>query len=96
MADSAQKARIGQLADLSDAQEYDDLLARERSVIAGHTDVEFTGLVTVTANTADALEAAVATVARAGAQASCDVRLLYGRQMQGFIAAALPLARTTF
>ena len=96
MADSAQKARVGQLADLSDSQEYDDLMARERSVISGHTDVEFTGLVTVTAPTAEALDAAVATITRAAAQASCEVRLLYGRQMQGFIAAALPLGRTTF
>jgi hypothetical protein len=96
VADSTQKARIGQLADLSDAQEYEDLLARERSVISGHTDVEFTGLLTVTAPTPDALEAAVANITRAAAQATCEVRPLYGRQMQGFIAAALPLGRTTF
>lgn len=96
VADSTQKARIGQLADLSDAQEYDDLLARERSVISGHTDVEFTGLVTVTAPTPDALDVAVATVTRAAAQATCEVRPLYGRQMQGFVAAAIPLGRTTF
>jgi hypothetical protein len=96
VADSAQKARIGQLADLSDAQEYDDLLARERSVISGHTDVEFTGLVTVTAPSVESLEAAVATIGRAASQATCEVRPLYGRQMQGFIAAALPLGRTTF
>jgi hypothetical protein len=96
VADSTQKARIGQLADLSDAQEYDDLLARERSVISGHTDVEFTGLVTVTAPTLDALDSAVATVTRAAAQATCEVRPLYGRQMQGFIAGAIPLGRTTF
>ena len=44
VADQAQKARVGQIADLSDAQEYQDLLDRERSVIAGHTDVEFSGL----------------------------------------------------
>ena len=96
VADSVQKSRLGQLADLSDAQEYDDVLARERSVIAGHTDVEFTGLVTVTAPTEDALETAVAAITRAAGQVSCEVRPLYGQQMQGFIAAALPLARTTF
>lgn len=96
VADSVQKARVGQLADLSDSQEYDDLLARERSVIAGHADVEFTGLVTVTAATVEGLDAAVATISRAAAQASCEVRPLYGHQMQGFIAGALPLARTTF
>jgi hypothetical protein len=65
-------------------------------VISGHTDVEFTGLLTVTTPTAEALDAAVATITRAAAQASCEVRPLYGRQMQSFIAAALPLGRTTF
>ena len=83
VADSAQKARIGQLADLSDAQEYDDLLDRERSVISGHTDVEFTGLITVTAPTPAALEAATATISRAASQATCELRPLYGHQTAG-------------
>ena len=96
VADSSQKARVGQLADLSDAQEYDDLLARERSVIAGHTDVELTGLITVTAPTSDTLDAAVAAITRAASQAVCEVRPLYGRQLQSFILAALPFARTAF
>lgn len=96
VADSAQKARVGQLADLSDAQEYEDLLARERSVIAGHTDVEFTGFVTVTAPTLPALEAANAAIARAAAQAACEVRPLYGNQLQGFVLAALPCGRSAF
>ena len=96
VADSVQKARIGQLADVSDGQEYEDLLARERSVVAGHTDVEFTGLVTVTAPAVEDLDAAVAGIVRAASQASCEVRPLYGHQLQGFIAAALPLGRATF
>jgi hypothetical protein len=96
VADQAQKARVGQLADLADAQEYQDLLNRERSVIAGHTDVEFMGLITVTAPSRDLLDAARAAVMRAAAQAACDVRPLYGHQAQGFILAALPLARTAF
>lgn len=96
VADSAQKARVGQLADLADAQEYDDLLARERSVIAGHTDVEFTGFVTVTAPTRSALEAAQATITRAAAQAACEVRPVYGNQLQSFVLAALPFARSAF
>jgi hypothetical protein len=96
VADSAQKARVGQVADLSDAQEYEDLLARERSMMAGHTDVEFTGFVTVTAPTTEVLEAARGAIERAAAQAACEVRPLYGRQMQAFVAAALPLGRTTF
>ncbi len=95
VSDSAQKARIGQLADLSDSVEYEDLLARERSIISGHTDVAFSGFVTVTAPTPEALEAGCATIIRAAGQAACEVRPLYGQQMQGFVAAALPLARTT-
>jgi hypothetical protein len=96
VADQAQKARVGQLADLADAHEYEDLLNRERSVIAGHTDVEFTGLITVTAPSRDLLDAGRVAVLRGAAQAACDVRPLYGHQAQGFILATLPLARTAF
>jgi hypothetical protein len=35
-------------------------------------------------------------VMRAAAQAACEVRPLYGRQAQGFLLAALPLARAAF
>jgi hypothetical protein len=96
VADQAQKARVGQIADLSDAQEYQDLIDREHSVIAGHTDVEFCGLITVTAPTREQLEAARSTITRAAGSATCEVRPLYGRQAQGFILAALPLARAAF
>ncbi|MDA8045101.1 MAG: type VII secretion protein EccE [Actinomycetota bacterium] len=96
VADSAQKAKVGQLADLADAQEYEDLLARERSIISGHTDVVFTGFVTVTAPSPETLDAACAVISRAAGQAACEVRPLYGQQMQAFVAAALPLARTAF
>jgi hypothetical protein len=93
LADQAQKARIGQIAELSDAREYQDLLDRERSVIAGHTDVEFTGLVTVTAPSLSALEAAQAATIRAAGTSACELQPLYGRQSQAFMIAALPLAR---
>jgi hypothetical protein len=76
VADSAQKAKIGQLADLSDTQEYEDLLARERSIIAGHTDVTFSGYVTVTAPIRQALDSPVATITRAGGQSCCELRPL--------------------
>ena len=96
LADAAQKSKVGQLADLADAQEYEDLLARERSVISGHTDLELTGLVTVTASSAEGLEAAVAAITRAGAQACCELRPVYGHQLQAFVAGALPLGRRPF
>jgi hypothetical protein len=96
LADMAQKRRVGQIADLSDAQEYDDLLARERSVVAGHTDVEFSGFITVTAPGPDELDAARALIVRAAAQGACEVRTLYGCQAQAFIVSTLPLGRCTF
>ena len=68
--DAAQKARIGAIADLSDAAEHADVLDRERALIAGHADIRFTGLITVTAATLDELEAAVAEIARAAIQAA--------------------------
>jgi hypothetical protein len=94
--DSAQKARLGQLAELADQQAYEDLLERERSVISGHADVEFTGLVSVTAATLEDLERARQSIVRAAGQAACEVRPLYGRQLQGFLLAALPLGRSAF
>jgi hypothetical protein len=91
--DSMQKARIGAISDLADTAELDDVLDRERALVAGHADIRFTGLLTITANTADDLEAAVASVERAAIQSGCETRRLVGQQAQAFAAAALPLAR---
>jgi hypothetical protein len=91
--DTAQKARAGVLADLSDSVERDDLLERERAIISGHADVRFTGLITVTSQTREELEGAVAEISRAAIQSGCETRRLYGQQARAFTAAALPLAR---
>jgi hypothetical protein len=93
LTDAEQKARIGQLQDFSDAQEYQDLLQRDRELVAGHTDLLFAGLVAVTAQSKDDLTAAVAEVQRAAIQAGCETRRLVGQQTQAFAAAALPLGR---
>ena len=92
--DSAQKAKIGQILDLSDAQEYEDVLVREQALIAGHADVEFSGFVTVTAPSRDELAAAVSLIEQAVGQSTCETRILYGRQAQGFVVSALPFARS--
>ena len=94
IADSHQKAKVGQIQDLSDQQEYDDVVARERALISGHADVDFTGLLVVAAETEEELEAAARRVERAASQAGCETRVLWGRQSQGFNA-ALPLGRST-
>jgi Putative type VII ESX secretion system translocon, EccE len=91
--DSAQKARIGTIADQSDAQELSDVMDRERALIAGHADLRFTGLIAVTAGTKEELDSALSQVQRAATQCGCETRLLCGEQARAFAAAALPLAR---
>jgi hypothetical protein len=93
VSDAAQKARIGQIADLSDAQEYQDVLDRERALIAGHADIEYSGFVAVTAPDREQLTAAISAIERAATHAACETRVLYGQQAQAFIAAGLPLGR---
>ncbi len=93
LTDSAQKAKIGAVADLADGQELSDVLDRERALVGGHADIRFTGLVSVTAGTRDDLEGAVARVERAAIQGGCETRRLVGQQAQAFLAAALPLAQ---
>jgi hypothetical protein len=91
--DASQKARIGALADLSDAAEWSDVLDREQALLNGHADIRFTGLIAVTASTLDELDAAVAEIQRAAIQCGCETRRLAGRQARAYAAAALPLAR---
>jgi hypothetical protein len=91
--DASQKARIGALADLSDAAEWSDVLDREQALLNGHADLRFTGLLAVTATSLDELDAAVAEMERAAIQSGCETRRLVGRQARAFAAAALPLAR---
>lgn len=91
--DAAQKARIGQLADLADEQQYVDVLERERALISGHADLEFSGFLAITAPSRDALGAAVSAVELAAVSAGCETRVVFGRQSQAFSVAALPLGR---
>ncbi|WP_457256511.1 SCO6880 family protein [Pedococcus sp. P5_B7] len=91
--DAAQKAKMGVLADLSDSVEAADVLDRERALVAGHADIRFTGMLTITAPTRDELEAAVAEITRAAIQSGCETQRLLGQQARAFTAAALPLAR---
>ena len=83
--DSRHKAKVGQVQDLSDVQEYQDLLAREQALIGGHADVEFSGFLTVTAASEEGLTQAVALIERSAGQSGCETRILYGRQSQGFV-----------
>ncbi|WP_028279786.1 SCO6880 family protein [Arthrobacter sp. H5] len=93
ISDAAQRQRIGQIEDASQTAEFHDVLQQEADLTAGHGVLRYTGLISVSARTADDLDAAVAAIEQAAIQASCETRLLVGQQAQAFTAAALPLCR---
>lgn len=92
--DREQKAKTGRIIDLSDDQEYADVLARENALVSGHADMRYSGFLTLTAPTLDDLRAATAHAQRVATQCMLETRMIYGRQAQAFIVAALPLGRT--
>lgn len=92
-ADAAHRVRVGQVEDETTRAEAADLARREADLVAGHGDLRFTALITVTAATVEALQAARAATQTAAAQAMCELRPLVGQQGQAHAAAALPLAR---
>jgi len=95
LTEAATRARIGQIADVSDSQRYADVSAREQALVRGHADMAFWGFITVTAATRAELTAAVAQIERAATGAACEVEVVYGAQAQAFVVASLPLGRTT-
>jgi hypothetical protein len=54
-ADAAQRSRMGRIEDESTRAEAADLIRREQDLVAGHGDLRFVGLVTVSAATAEEL-----------------------------------------
>lgn len=93
VADAAQRARIGQIESEATRAEVADLDRREAELVAGHGDLRFTGLVTVSADNPADLEQRCAAMETAAAQAMCEVRRLVGQQGAAHAAASLPLAR---
>jgi hypothetical protein len=93
IADAAERQRKGQVDSEEDSVEYADIKARERQLIAGHADVALTGLLTVSADSDEQLNAACAAVETAAVAALVDLRRLTWQQAEAFTNAALPLAR---
>jgi hypothetical protein len=93
ISDHAQRQRIGQVEDASQSAEYNDVLQQEADLTQGHGLLRYTGLIAITAPTADDLEGAVAAIDQAAIQASCETRRLQAQQGQAFATAALPLCR---
>lgn len=90
-ADDAQRRRFGQVETAQDDAEVADLDRRERELVRGHTEYRFTGWVTVTADSEDALEAACAAVEQAAVRSALDLRRVYGEVDQAFLVGSLPL-----
>lgn len=93
VADAAQRARIGQIESEATRAEVADLDRRESELVAGHGDLRFTGLITVSAPDVATLDERTSAMESAAAQAMCDVRRLVGQQGHAHLAAMIPLAR---
>lgn len=93
ISDAAQRAKIGQIEDITQQTEYQDVLQQESELAAGHGVLRVVGLISVSATTQDDLESAVAKITQEAVQDSLEVRLLVAQQAQAFAVAALPLAR---
>ncbi|WP_149203858.1 SCO6880 family protein [Actinotalea subterranea] len=92
-ADAAQRQRIGQVEDRAVVAEVEDLDRREAELVAGHGDLRFSGLVSVSAPDRAGLDDACRSVESDAARAMCDLVRLVGQQGAGHLASALPLAR---
>ncbi|MFJ4688886.1 SCO6880 family protein [Streptomyces sp. NPDC088789] len=95
IADASERRRRGMVDSEADSVEYADAKTRERQLIAGHADVELTGLLTVSAETDALLDAACAQIETAAGSAQVDLRRLDYQQPDALTTAALPLARIT-
>ncbi|MFT4188528.1 MAG: PrgI family protein [Aeromicrobium sp.] len=93
--DTDRKAR--EKADLqvgvADEVEAAEVHQREAELTAGHGSMNYVGLLAVSAPTRKELDRRVSEVVDTAAQSAVRLDRLYGRQGQGFVAAALPLGQ---
>lgn len=88
-----EKAKSGKVSTVLDSMDSQKASQNLADVASGFTDVNFAGLITVTASDEQALGEAVEDAKTAAAEANCELRLMYGQQESMFPIAALPLAR---
>lgn len=91
--DARQRAKSDTLTTEAQRREHADIARRERELGAGAGDMRYIGLVSVSADDKQSLQAAVQQIVIAAAEAHCELRVLYGQQTQAFAAGALPLGR---
>ncbi|WP_431711447.1 SCO6880 family protein [Glutamicibacter uratoxydans] len=75
------------------AKELEDIENREEELVAGHAAYTLGAFVTVSSESLADLEADCAAMSGGASNAKTELRALYGQQLTGFIAGALPLAR---
>ena len=92
IADSELRRRGGFLATARRSREAELVARREGELADGHASFRFSGYVTVTASSVDALEEACETTEQAAGQARLELRRLFGDQERAF-ACTLPLCR---
>lgn len=92
-ADRQQKERHGFRLTAGERRRQVDVETRERELAEGHPEFRHVGIVTVTADSLEALEDASARVEQAAAQSLLDLRPLAARQAEGWVT-SLPLGRS--
>ncbi|EEZ90864.1 hypothetical protein HMPREF0578_1865 [Mobiluncus mulieris 28-1] len=90
---AAERQRSGQISTILNDQDEQAATQHLADVAAGHTDVWYAGLVTVSAKGKTELTQAVESVKSSAIEAGCELRVLYGQQATLFPAAALPLCQ---
>jgi hypothetical protein len=92
IADSELRRRGGFLSTARRARETEIVVRREAELADGHASFRFSGYVTVSATTADALENGCQMTEQAAGQAHLELRRLYGDQGRALLC-TLPLCR---
>jgi len=92
IADGELRRRGGFLVTARQTREKEGVEHRDAELADGHAQYRFSGYVTVTADDADALRGACASLEQAGGQARMELRRLYGEQDLAW-ACTLPLGR---
>jgi hypothetical protein len=92
LADEELRRRAGFLSSARRRRQQEGIERREEELSVGHGEFRFSGYVTVTAGSAEELEAACGEVEQMAQLSRLELRLLYGEQDVAF-AYTLPLCR---
>lgn len=87
------RRRKGNIIRRADTKAVTEVESREMELSAGFVECRYTGLVTLTAPTEDALDSQGADLEQAAANAGVELQPLWGRQADGWVS-SLPLGRS--